>query len=111
MNIFIYKRDEYHPHGDIVIPRHSQAYLLREIDTELPTVFILKNSISEEYSYQCELLVRYDPRRGIAKQLKLSFKGDRLVTEAAALLKEVNVVNIVQPGDEGVLIYNPVDVF
>lgn len=62
VRIFIFKRDDLFPDGEMVLPRHLQAYY--QFKSNLPAIFIYEHMGAEadlaKYP-QCELIVRYDP--------------------------------------------------
>ena len=103
-NIFIYKINDDHPNGEIAIPRHSQAYLMRKTDVNLPTVFIVKNSIGEanetkDKKYQCELLIEYNPTGPRDKRFVFAFGDNKLVEQARLIFDKANDVSVVTPED------------
>ena len=109
INIFIYQIDEAHPNGAVVIPRFSQAYLLRDISEAKRTVFIVKNEMaSGDWPYQCELLVKFDQSAKRAKRFTYVFENDPLVEQAIRVLYDANSVSVVTP--KSIFFYEPVHI-
>nr|QBK86666.1 MAG: hypothetical protein LCMAC102_04630 [Marseillevirus LCMAC102] len=96
-NIFIYQIDSNNLGGVVVMPRFSQAYLCQKIDQTRPTVFIVKNAISGDYPFQCELIVKYNPDKKIAERFLYMFKNDAFVDEAIRIFQETDRVSIITP--------------
>ena len=107
-NIFLYIVDKLHPNGDIVIPRHSQAYLTRDIAEWKKSVLIIKYETDvEEYPYQCEIICQVDVgETGKIKGVSFVFENSPIVEMAIRLFYDSDNVFIVSP--EGVESYIPV---
>ncbi len=96
-NIFIYQIDNNNPDGTVVTPRFSQAYLRQKIDQTRPTVFIVKNATFGDYPFQCELVVKYNPKKKIAKRFSYMFEDDAFVDEVIRIFQETDRVSIITP--------------
>jgi hypothetical protein len=59
-NIIIFTISEQEPESDIVIPHTSQSYLIKTLNENRPTVFIIKyeTSFGLPYPYQCEMICK-----------------------------------------------------
>lgn len=59
-NIIVFAISEQKQESDIVIPNSSRSYLIKRIDRERPTVFIIKyeTSFGLSYPYQCEMICK-----------------------------------------------------
>ncbi len=90
-NIFLYTQSSKYPLGDILIPRHTQAYLMYAIDITKPTVFILERKYGGYR--QCELLILGSKEDDI----KTDLKGTKLAKSALKLLYDANQVSIIGP--------------
>jgi len=75
--------------GELVIPRHSIAYLNRKIDPEKRTVIVVKFGVPREYQYQCELVVKYNKGK-----IEYSFKNDKIIDLIVNLVEQINTVYI-----------------
>jgi hypothetical protein len=99
-NIFLYVVDSLNPDGNIVIPHHSQAYLLRDIDVKKKSVLIIKYEIDgEDFPYQCELVCSLEGGVSGNKIKKVTpvFENSPIVNLAVKLLYDSNEVFIVNP--------------
>lgn len=92
-NIFLYEIGKNIPNGEILIPRHSQAYLFRDISENKGSVFVTK-FYTEDY-FQCEIMVKYNPDE--EQIFDYIFKNDKLVDAAVTALYDVNLVYSVTP--------------
>lgn len=109
VNIFLYQIDDIYPNGAVVIPRFSQAYLLRDISEAKKSVFIIKNVMqSGDWPYQCELLVKYDPLAKRSKRFTYVFENDNLIEQAIRTLYDANNVSVATP--KSTFFYAPVHV-
>jgi hypothetical protein len=107
-NIFLYVVDSENVNGNIVIPNHSQAYLLRKIDRKLPSVLIMMHETgTEDYPYQCEIMCYLDVQNSKVKDVTFSFINDPISMTAIRLLQDSNTVYTVSA--EGYSKYVPVD--
>ena len=108
-NIFIYQVDEQYPDGAVLIPRFSQAHLLRDISESKDTVFIVKYQYEGgKYPYQCELLTKFNPFGTGKDSLQFVFKNDTFVEEAIRILYNSNLVYMLDP--DYYSFYPPIDI-
>ncbi len=106
-NIFLYEINSEHPHGCVVIPRFSQAYLLKDISEVQRTVFIVRRAVKNySYPYQCEIIVEIK-ESNYKREFNPIFENNPLIEEAAKVLNNSNSVHIVTP--EGAFYYSPVN--
>nr|QBK85592.1 MAG: early transcription factor large subunit-like protein [Marseillevirus LCMAC101] len=104
-NIFLYEINNKHPHGCVVIPRFSQAYLLKDISEVQRTVFIIRRAVKNyTYPYQCEIMVEIEESN--KKKFNPVFEDSSLIQEATKVLNSSNSVYIVTT--EGSFYYIPV---
>lgn len=87
-NIFIFTRK--HLNGEMILPRHLQAYYKQK--NNYPCVFILEHmgSESDHAKYpQCELIVKW--KIGVAEDVKYSFSYNSLVSKGVrSVFNELN---------------------
>ncbi len=106
-NIFLYEINSRHPHGSVVIPRFSQAYLLKDISEVQKTVFIIRREIKNyPYPYQCEIIVQIKDSESF-REFNPIFEHSQFIEEAAKVLNNSNTVYIVT--QEGSFYYSPVN--
>jgi len=106
-NIFLYEINSRYPHGSVVIPRFSQAYLLKDISEVQKTVFIIKRAIKNyPYPYQCEIIVQIEDSE-FNREFNPIFKHSQFIVEAVKVLNNANTVYIVT--QEGSFYYSPVN--
>lgn len=96
-NIFLFYVTEKSPDGNIVIPKHSQAYLFREIDPNKKTIIIVKyEAKGETFPYQCEVVCLLKIV-GKSKEISFVFKDSPLIFELTSLLYKSNEVFVITP--------------
>lgn len=106
-NIFLYVVNEENLNGSVVIPRHSQAYLTREIDTSKPSILIVKYEVGKDFPYQCELVSSMNISDGKIKGVTFKFEGNSPIADMAIkMFYDSNEVFIVNP--EGYEPYSPI---
>jgi len=92
-NIFLYVVDSQNINGNVVIPNHSQAYLLKDIDVTIPSVLIVMfETGTEDYPYQCEVVCYITTEGSKVKGIDFSFTNDPISNMAAKLLYDANEV-------------------
>jgi hypothetical protein len=92
-NIFIYVWDpQDNVDGDIVLPRHSQAYLGKKFDESLPTVVIIKYAVgARDYPYQCEVVCELKGKN----EIDFDFPAKHVVVEISrTIFDAANVVYV-----------------
>ncbi|MDB4769424.1 hypothetical protein OAG24_00515 [bacterium] len=95
-NIFVYELGKTTPNGEILIPRHSQAYLFRDISENKESVFVVKFNDENNSTFQCEILARYSPENQ-SEIFSYIFVNDNLIEKATSALYETNSVYNVSP--------------
>lgn len=109
-NIFLYLVNAENPNGAIVIPRHSQAHLQREINTGIPSVLIIKYEVGKDYPYQCEVVTAMNIKDGKIQNVDFKFEKSSPISEMAIkMFYDSNEVFIVSP--DGYKPYKPVSEF
>lgn len=108
VQIFLFEVDAEHPDGEIVIPRYSQAYLLREYSEDIKSVIILKyKSETRDYPYQCEIVADLTVRAAQILNISFVFQNSILIETIIKLLYDSNEVHIIDPEVER--LYVPVN--
>lgn len=107
-NIFLYEISSKHPHGCVVIPRFSQAYLLKDITETKDTVFIIRRTVKNyPYPYQCEIIVEIEDSEN-KREFNPVIENVQFIEEAIKVLNNSNTVYIVTK--EGSFYYSPVNI-
>lgn len=88
-NIILFQVDDESPDGELVIPRHNIAYLMRKIDPKKRTAVVVKFGVPQEWQYQCELVVKYKGDR-----MEYLFENDDLTKILVKLMEQINTVYI-----------------
>jgi len=108
VQIFLFEVDPQTPDGEIVIPRSSQAYLLREYSEDIKSVIIIKYSSSaRDYPYQCEIVADLTVRASQVINISFVFQNSALIETIIKLLYDSNEVHIIDPEVER--LYVPVN--
>lgn len=97
-NIFLYAVDTDNPNGSVVIPKYSQAYLPRDIDTDKPSILIVKYEVGKDFPYQCELVSAVKLRHGKIEDIDFKFESPSPILDMAIkMFYESNEVFIINP--------------
>lgn len=96
-NIFLYIVNTEFPNGEVLIPRHSQAYLTKTMNPDKETVLIVKYEVQgKDIPYQCELVSFMDVKEGKTRDVKYKFEGSsKIVKIATKMFYDTNEVYIV----------------
>ena len=103
-NIFLYRIDDDTPNSDIVIPRHAQAYLFREINPTIKSIIIFMDKVDGwDFPHQVELVVYKSEKKG-ARDVAV-FENSPLIEALTTLLYDSSDVTVISP--EGYEPYRP----
>lgn len=95
-NIILFQVNDKYPDGNIVIPRHSIAYLPYKLNVKSKTVIIIKTQ-TEQYWDQCELVVKYNVK---TDKVKFSFDDkDEFMLNSSNMLNDANTVYTINPNN------------
>ena len=98
--IFLYDVSPEHPKGEILIPRHSGAYL-RPKDNRKNYVLIIQKqtSSSKDYPFQYELITQYLPKEYFHYKFVFD-ESEPIAQKASQYLHEVNNVSLIDGDTE-----------
>lgn len=93
-NIILFQVNDKYPDGNIVIPRHSIAYLPYKLNVKSKTVIIIKTQ-TDQYWDQCELVVKYNIK---SDKVKFYFDDkDDFMLNSSNILSDANIVYTINP--------------
>ncbi len=94
-NICLFQVDAEHPRGDILLPRHSRAYLARDVDERKKTIILVLQQVADRpYPFQCELIGHHSAR---PDHSQFVFVNDRFAEQCQSFAAASNTVYHVTP--------------